>query len=72
MKNSEHKNRVIDWIDHRLPIFTFLRHQLHEYPTPRNLNYLWNFGSLVGLFEKTRPLPLSVSKPVLLPSRSTV
>jgi hypothetical protein len=41
------KNRVIDWIDYRLPVFTFLRHELHEYPTPRNLNYL--FGSLVGI-----------------------
>jgi quinol-cytochrome oxidoreductase complex cytochrome b subunit len=32
-----------------LPIFTFLRHELHEYPTPKNLNYLWNFGSLAGI-----------------------
>src|SRR3982074_2826827 len=40
---------VIRWIDYRLPIFTFLRHELHEYPTPRNLNFLWNFGSLAGI-----------------------
>jgi ubiquinol-cytochrome c reductase cytochrome b subunit len=32
-----------------LPIFTFLRHELQEYPTPRNLTYLWNFGSLAGI-----------------------
>jgi ubiquinol-cytochrome c reductase cytochrome b subunit len=32
-----------------LPIFTFLHHELHEYPTPRNLNYLWSFGSLAGI-----------------------
>jgi len=25
-----------------------LNHELHEYPTPRNLNYMWNFGSLAG------------------------
>jgi len=42
-------NPAIRWIDHRLPIFTFLHHELHEYPTPRNLNYLWNFGSLAGI-----------------------
>src|SRR5262245_56710590 len=42
-------SRVIDWIDYRLPIFTFLRRELHEYPAPRNLNYLWNFGSLSGI-----------------------
>src|SRR5712671_2863681 len=42
-------NPVIGWIDHRLPVFTLLRHQLDEYPTPRNLNYLWNFGSLAGI-----------------------
>ena len=40
---------MIEWIDYRLPIFTFLRHELNEYPTPRNLNYLWNFGSLSGI-----------------------
>ena len=49
MKKPDHKNRIIDWIDHRLPIFTFLQHELNEYPTPRNLNYLWNFGSLAGI-----------------------
>ncbi|MBM3487676.1 MAG: cytochrome b [Alphaproteobacteria bacterium] len=41
--------RVSDWIDHRLPIITFMQHELHEYPTPKNLNYWWNFGSLAGI-----------------------
>ena len=40
------QNKVIRWIDHRLPIFSYLDHELNEYPTPRNLNYFWNFGSL--------------------------
>ncbi len=40
---------VIKWIDHRLPVFTFMRHETHEYPTPRNLSYWWNFGSLAGI-----------------------
>src|SRR6266403_1649559 len=49
MSSTEFSNPVIRWIDYRLPIFTFLHHELHEYPTPRNLNYLWNFGSLAGI-----------------------
>jgi quinol-cytochrome oxidoreductase complex cytochrome b subunit len=48
MSEQDQANRVVQWIDYRLPIFTFLRHELHEYPTPKNLNYLWNFGSLAG------------------------
>ncbi len=40
---------TIDWIDYRLPVFSFLNHHLVEYPTPRNLNYWWNFGSLAGI-----------------------
>ncbi len=43
------QNRLVRWIDHRLPIFTFINHELHEYPTPKNLNYWWNFGSLAGI-----------------------
>ncbi|OAB54918.1 cytochrome B [Phormidium willei BDU 130791] len=42
-------SRVVRWIDHRLPVFTFMNHELHEYPTPRNLSYMWNFGSLAGI-----------------------
>src|SRR5258706_13191445 len=49
MSSTEFSNPVIRWIDFRLPIFTFLNQELHEYPTPRNLNYLWNFGSLAGI-----------------------
>ena len=43
------KNPVIRWIDHRLPVFTYLHHEANEYPTPKNLNYWWNFGSLAGV-----------------------
>src|SRR5258708_7327113 len=42
------QSKLVRWIDHRLPVFTFLQHELHDYPTPRNLNYWWNFGSLAG------------------------
>jgi quinol-cytochrome oxidoreductase complex cytochrome b subunit len=42
-------NPIVKWIDYRLPIFTFTQHHLVEYPTPKNLNYWWNFGSLAGI-----------------------
>jgi len=42
-------SRVIRWIDYRLPFVGMLHHELYEYPTPRNLSYWWNFGSLSGI-----------------------
>jgi len=27
-------NPVVRWLDYRLPIFTFLHHELNAYPTP--------------------------------------
>ena len=42
-------NKLIKWIDCRLPIFTMMQHSLVDYPTPKNLNYWWNFGSLAGI-----------------------
>ncbi len=42
------KNPIIRWLDHRLPVFSFMHHELYEYPTPRNLSYWWNYGSLAG------------------------
>ena len=49
MAAPQSQSKVVEWIDHRLPIFTFMRHELHEYPTPKNLSYWWNFGSLAGI-----------------------
>jgi ubiquinol-cytochrome c reductase cytochrome b subunit len=41
-------NPVIDWIDQRFPLSSFIKHDLTDYPTPRNLSYWWNFGFLAG------------------------
>ena len=41
--------KILEWIDYRLPVITLFRKELKEYPTPKNLNYLWNFGSLAGI-----------------------
>ncbi len=40
--------KIVKWIDERLPIFTLMQHDIIDYPTPRNLSYWWNFGSLAG------------------------
>src|SRR5580693_5195387 len=39
-------NKVISWIDHRLPIFSYMEKEYHHFPTPRNFNYFWNFGAI--------------------------
>jgi quinol-cytochrome oxidoreductase complex cytochrome b subunit len=49
MDASRWNNPVVAWIDRRLPVFTMMHHDLVDYPTPKNLNYWWNFGSLAGI-----------------------
>jgi ubiquinol-cytochrome c reductase cytochrome b/c1 subunit len=49
MASGTKPNRIIKWVDDRLPIFSFVEHHLADYPTPRNLSYWWNFGSLAGI-----------------------
>src|SRR5215208_7159859 len=43
------RNRILRWIDYRLPFWAAVQHDFMEYPAPRNLNYWWNFGSLAGI-----------------------
>jgi quinol-cytochrome oxidoreductase complex cytochrome b subunit len=42
------RGKALKWIDSRMPIISMLDHTMYHYPTPRNLNYFWNFGSLAG------------------------
>lgn len=37
------------WFDDRLPILSFMKEHLADYRAPKNLNYLWNFGSIAGI-----------------------
>ena len=50
MSKIKNGKGIIGWIDYRLPIFSTLQHTLVDYPTPKNLNYWRNFGSLAGIF----------------------
>jgi len=44
------QNGMLRWIDDRLPIVTAVYNAVGPgHPTPKNLNYFWNFGSLAGL-----------------------
>jgi quinol-cytochrome oxidoreductase complex cytochrome b subunit len=50
MSGIQTNSRVIKWIEHRMPVFSFLDHSIGSgYPAPKNLSYMWNFGSLAGL-----------------------
>lgn len=37
---------VFKWIDKRSGIESIIREHVTDYPAPKNLNYMWNFGSL--------------------------
>lgn len=48
--NFQSNNRLVNWIEDRMPIFSLLDGSLGaSYPAPKNLNYWWNFGSLAGI-----------------------
>lgn len=42
-------SKIARWIEYRSGLFSFMNKEIVVYPTPRNLNYLWNFGSLAGI-----------------------
>ena len=46
----EPKSRFAKWMDERLPIGRMVHDQFIDFPTPRNLNYLWTFGSILTFF----------------------
>jgi ubiquinol-cytochrome c reductase cytochrome b/c1 subunit len=37
------------WFDERLPVMRLMHGQFVDFPTPRNLNYLWTFGGILFL-----------------------
>ncbi|MGM0422575.1 MAG: cytochrome b [Pseudomonadota bacterium] len=39
-------NKIIEWIDQRLPIFTAIDKEYAKFPVPKNFNYFWNFGAI--------------------------
>ena len=49
LHKSDQTNPVANWIDSRLPIFTIMQTEYRTFPTPKNFNYLWNFGALATI-----------------------
>ncbi|WP_262696114.1 cytochrome b [Kordiimonas aquimaris] len=44
------ENKALSWFEERLPVLSLMNNVMGPgTPTPRNLNYAWNFGSLAGL-----------------------
>ncbi len=35
------------WMDERLPVMRMMHGQFVDFPTPRNLNYMWTFGGIL-------------------------
>jgi ubiquinol-cytochrome c reductase cytochrome b/c1 subunit len=49
--SSYKPNTAIEkWLDDRLPIARVMHDQFNEFPTPRNLNYLWTLGGILTFF----------------------
>ncbi|MDQ6979275.1 MAG: cytochrome b N-terminal domain-containing protein [Mariprofundaceae bacterium] len=49
MLNSIMKTKLFAWVDQRTGADAIIKSQLTEYAVPKNLNYMWNFGSLALL-----------------------
>ena len=39
-------NKLVNWIDERLPVFTLMQKEYGTFPTPKNFNYFWSFGGI--------------------------
>ena len=42
------QSRLAKWFDERLPVMRMAHGQFVDFPTPRNLNYLWTFGGILS------------------------
>ena len=41
------QSRAAKWMDERLPVARMMHAQFVDFPTPRNLNYMWTFGGIL-------------------------
>jgi ubiquinol-cytochrome c reductase cytochrome b/c1 subunit len=54
--NYQPRNPAVRWLNSRLPIFSLMNEQAIEFPTPKNLNYMWTFGAILVLMLATMML----------------
>jgi ubiquinol-cytochrome c reductase cytochrome b subunit len=45
----ELKNPALRWFEERMPIISYSKAHLVDFPTPKNLNYWWTFGAILAL-----------------------
>ncbi len=45
--NYTPKGAFAKWMDDRLPLMRMMHGQFVDFPTPRNLNYMWTFGGIL-------------------------
>lgn len=43
-------SKISKWLDARLPVERMMHGQFVDFPTPRNINYLWTTGGLLTFF----------------------
>ena len=49
LSTYEPKSAFSKWMDSRLPVMRMMHGQFVDFPTPRNLNYMWTFGGILTL-----------------------
>ncbi|MDA7984297.1 MAG: cytochrome b/b6 [Alphaproteobacteria bacterium] len=47
--SPENAKGVAGWLDSRLPVISLMNRSLRDFPEPKNLSYMWTFGSLAGI-----------------------
>lgn len=48
-EGSAKRSKAATWVDKRLPIISTLEGVFLKHPYPKNLSYMWSFGSLSGI-----------------------
>ncbi len=43
------KFKIAKWINDRIPLISFIEGTFLKHPYPKNLNYMWSFGSVAGI-----------------------
>lgn len=48
-KSITQTSKTAAWIDKRLPVISMVEGVFKKHPYPKNLSYMWNFGSIAGI-----------------------
>ena len=45
-QKEQFESGFINWVDTRLPIFSYIKQEYGVFPMPKNCNYFWSFGGM--------------------------